>query len=224
MSPQAGEMLITEVQPRIHSYRHSFSPIGCEDDAELAQDALATAAQLLHSVEARGKTVTPGNIGYYAVRQVNAGRRSTGFRKNDVMHPATQLAGRSSLVSLEQPLSGEPDSDEPTCLHDLLADKTEDPSTAASRRLDWAPLVASLDGPVREVLLCLAQGQDLTTLVPKLKRSRSGLQGDKNRLAHLVRELLGEEVLLWVQQLPRWMNNLTANREKVACRVERQRA
>jgi len=35
---------------------------------------------------------------------------------------------------------------------------------------------------------CLLQGQDLTTLVPKLRRSRSALQNDKDRLAQLVRE------------------------------------
>ena len=217
--------MVNEVAPRIRSVMPTFSQIGCDDAEEQAQDAIATAAQLLHSVEARGKTVTPGNISYYAVRHVKAGRRSTGLSKTDAMHPATQLTGRSSLVSLEQPLGDEWQGDEPACLHDMLAAKTEDPSIAASRRLDWEPLVASLDGPVREVLVCLVEGQDLTTLVPKLRRSRSALQGDKQRLARLVREYLGEDVLILVQESPRWVINVTASRERLACRYEhRQRA
>jgi len=125
-------------------------------------------------------------------------------------------------MSLEQPLSDAWEGDEPACLHDMLAAKTEDPSIAASRRLDWEPLVASLDGPVREVLVCLFEDQDLTSLVPKLRRSRSALQEDKERLARLVREHLGEDVLLLVQELPLWFINVTVNRERLACRYEKR--
>jgi hypothetical protein len=56
----------------------------------LVQDTIATAAQLLHSVETRGKKVTAGNISYYAVRLTRQGRRSTGFKKTDPLHPAAQ--------------------------------------------------------------------------------------------------------------------------------------
>ncbi len=68
------------------------------------------------------------------------------------------------------------------------------------------------------------KGQDLTTLVVKVKRSRSSLQAYKERLAQLVREHLGEDILLQVQESPRWMDNVAANREKAACRYERQTA
>jgi hypothetical protein len=48
------------------------------------------------------------------------------------------------------------------------------------------------------------------------------LQGDKQRLAQLVREHLGQDILNQVQQSPRWMDTVAANREKLACRYERQ--
>jgi hypothetical protein len=224
MSPSAGTLLVEEIVPRIRSLAPGFSPIGADDREELAAEAVAIAAGLLASTEARGKQVTPGNIAYYAARHVNAGRRSTGLSTTDAMHPGTQLAGRSHLVSLEQPLNDTSGDDEPTCLHDMLAGKTEDPGTAACRRLDWAPLVASLAGPVREVLRCLVEGEDLTTLVPKLKRARSTLQNDKAHLAVLVKEHLGEDVLARVQERPWWHDNIEASREKMACRYERQPA
>jgi len=70
--------------------------------------------------------------------------------------------------------------------------------------------------------LLLVEGQDLTTLVAKLRRSRSALQQDKQRLARLVCEHLGQDVLLQVQSQPRWTDNIAAHREKLACRYDRQ--
>src|SRR5258708_14220618 len=133
MSPQAGELLVQEIVPRIRSLAHSLTPIGCEDREELAHDAAAIAAKLLLSSHARGKKVTPGNIAYYAVGLVRQGRRSTGLSTTDAMHPATQLKGRSSLVSLDAPCNSEGESDGPGCLHDGLAAPSAAPPLPASR-------------------------------------------------------------------------------------------
>jgi hypothetical protein len=224
MSPQAGELLLNEVAPRIRSSMPSLMPIGSEDPEELAQDTLAIAAGLLESTERRGKQVTPGNIAYFAIRLSRQGRRSTRYKKNDVMHPATQLCGRSRVQSLDDPIASESDSEEGLCLHDTLAARNEDPAQAATRRLDWTRLVACLDATARAILCCMLEGEDLISLVPKLKRSHTALRNDKRRLAMLVLEHLGEDILRQVQELPAWMDNLVANRETFACRVERQAA
>jgi hypothetical protein len=186
----------------------------------LVQDGIAMAATLLASAEARGKKVSAGNVNYYATRLLRQGRRSGGESRTDVMSPGTQITGRCRVVSMEEPVAGEAEGDD-MCLHDVLAARNGDPATAATRRLDWAPLVTALEGPVRDVLSCLLQGQDLTVLVPRLKRSRSSLQQDKERLGRLVREHLGPDILEQVQQQPRWRDNVQANREKAACRYER---
>ena len=222
MSPQAGELLVQEIAPRIRSsLSHCVSPVGADDLGELVQDTIATAAQLLHSVETRGKKVTAGNISYYAVRLTRQGRRSTGFKKTDPLHPAAQIAGRSRVVSLEEPLGGEIEDQETLCLHDVLAAHDEDPSMAASRRLDWTGLVESLDSATQEILGCLIEGADLGKLLSKLKRSRRAWPQDKQRLAASIRERLGQDILNEVQALPRWRNNLSAKQEKFVCRYER---
>ncbi len=222
MSPQAGELLVQEIAPRIRSsLSHSVSLVGPDDLGELVQDTIATAAQLLHSVETRGKKVTAGNISYYAVRLTREGRRSTGFKKTDPLHPAAQIAGRSRVVSLEEPLGGEIEDQETLCLHDVLAAPDEDPSMAATRRLDWTGLVESLDTANREILCRLLEGADLGKLLPKLKCSRHALQRDKQRLAASIRERLGPDILDQVQALPRWRDNLSAKQEKFVCRYER---
>ena len=218
-------MLIQEIAPRIRSLlSNSVAQVGSDDIGELAQDGIAMAATLLTSAQARGKKVSAGTVSYYAAKLVRQGRRSTGQSTTDVMHPATQIAGRSRMMSLDAPVGGETEADDILCLHDVLAARSSDPSQEAAKRLDWAPLVAALDAKTREVLFCLVQGGELTSLVPKLKRSRSALQQDKRFLARLVREHLGQDILRQVQELPRWLINVTANRERLACRVERQSA
>jgi hypothetical protein len=191
MSPQAGELLVQEIAPRIRSsLSHSISQVGPDDIGELVQDAVATAAKLLHSVETRSKKVTAGNISYYAVRLTREGRRSTGFKKTDPLHPAAQIAGRCRVVSLDESFGGEIEDQETLCLHDVLAAHDEDPSMAATRRLDWAGLVQSLDPASQQILCCLIEGVALISLVPKLKRSHSALREHKERLAVTIRERL----------------------------------
>jgi hypothetical protein len=121
MSPQASEMLMREVEPRIRSSAHSFVPIGSDDREEQCQDAVVTAAQLLHSVEARVKQgVSAGNVAYFAVKLVKQGRRSTGS-KPDPLHPVAILSGRSQVVSLQEAVHYEEGNDEPLVLGEVLA-------------------------------------------------------------------------------------------------------
>jgi hypothetical protein len=128
------------------------------------------------------------------------------------------------VVSLEEPLGGESEDQETLCLHDVLAAREEDPSMAATRRLDWTGLVESLDSATQEILGCLIEGADLGKLLSKLKRSRRAWPQDKQRLAASIRERLGQDILNEVQALPRWRNNLSAKQEKFVCRYERSLA
>jgi hypothetical protein len=194
--------------------------VGADDIGELVQDGIAIAAALLSSAEARGKKVSAGNVSYYATKLVRQGRRSTGQSTTDVMSPGTQMAARCRVESLDQPIAGEAEGDD-LCLHDVLASGSADPSQEAAKRLDWKPLVASLDATARKILHCLTAGEDLTTLVPKLKRSRSSLQNDKMRLARLAIEHLGADILAVVQRSPQWRDDIVVGREKMACRYAR---
>jgi hypothetical protein len=221
MSPQAGEMLVHDIAPRIRrSVANAAPQVGADDIRELAQDGIAIAAALLASAEARGKKVSAGNVNYYATRLLRQGRRSTGESRTDVMSPGTQITGRCRVVSMEEPVAGEAEGDD-LCLHDVLAARSVDPAVGAAKRLDWDTLLSFLDAMAREVLRCLMQDQELTTLVAKLKRSRSSLQGDKMRLAKLVRQHLGPDILQQVQEQPHWRDSVQASRERLACRYER---
>lgn len=221
MNPEIGELLVNEVSPRLRSLSSSFNGIGSEDREELCQDAIAMSARLLVSSQKRGKCVTPGNVAYYAAGLVRQGRRSTGERKTDPLHPAAQIRGQVKVVSLEAALTDKAEGEEPMCLHDALASPVEDPGMVAGRRLDWAQVLQNLDQATMRILICLLIGEPLTCLARRLKRSRSALQQDKERLARVIREHLGDEILQQVQEAPRWRDNLFAWREKGASRAEK---
>src|SRR5208282_4253334 len=137
MNPFAGEVLCTEVVPRIHaSIPASTRMIGAEDASELIQDTIAHAAGLLHRAEAAGKKVAASTVAYFAIKLTRSGRRSTGSGATDVMHPGTQLAGRARVVSFDEPL-GLDDNGDAVTLGDVFASEQDDPSVSAARNLDW---------------------------------------------------------------------------------------
>ena len=225
MSSDTETLLLNEVTPRLRAAIPKHVPmVGADDPEELLQDGLAIALRLHLSAQAAGKTVSPGNLAFYTVRHLQTGRRSTGHRKNDVLHPAAQLLGHSRIRSLDEPVNEPGPGEEPLTLHDCLADKGDDPATVAGRRLDWAGVTVTLDRHGKAILVALAEGRELTLLVKPLRRSRTSLQNDKVRLGHLIREHLGGDILAEIQSRPGWTCGLDAVRERLACRAERRAA
>ncbi len=224
MNPTSEHMLLHEVEPRLRSGIQSVPRVGSDDAAELLQDGLVIAFRLLQSAETAGKTVTPGNIAFFTIKLLRSGRRSTGFHKADAMHPAAQIAGRSRMHSLDEPVAADDSGDEPLTLGETLEGRADDPATEAARRLDWEQLTERIDDVAKAVLSYLANGMELTILAQRLGRSRSALQGDKDRLAQRIRECLGDDILAQVQEPAGWHNGLQATQEKRACRWERQAA
>ena len=222
MSPQAGELLVQEIAPRIrNSLANSMAQVGAEDRDELCQDGIAIAASLLASAEARGKSVSPGNVAFFASRLVRQGRRSTGQSTTDAMSPRSHIAGRSRVMSLEEPVNYEEGSDEPLVLGEVLATEAEDPSVTGARNLDWQAFTATLDELARTILQCLADERPLLEVAHAAGVSRSTIQNHKNRLSEAVRAFMGQELMQQLQGSPQWRINIRAAREKMAARYSR---
>jgi DNA-binding NarL/FixJ family response regulator len=223
MSPQAGWILQAEVAPRLRSaIPRSVHGVGAEDAEELVQDATAIAAKMLHSVEQQGKTVTAGNLAYYALQQVRSGRRSTGSSVVDVMGSGTQLKGGSRLHSLDEPVDDE-SGGELFAFHDVLAHDQEDPATVAGRNLDWQMLLTRLTARERAIVTYLLEGKTVSDVAWAFKVSRSTMQQCKNRLVKLIQEFMGMDILVEAQRVPGWKDHLNASRERLACRFERRK-
>ncbi len=222
MNATTGNLLINEVAPRIHSSMHSFVPIGSDDREEQFQDAVATAAQLLHSVEARAKAgVSAGNVAFFAVKLVKQGRRSYGS-KPDPLHPVAILSGHSRVLSMQEAVRYEEGSDESLALGEVLACEAEDPSATGARNLDWQAFVATLDELAQAILEYLAEGRPLRELAQAVGMSRSGIQLHKTRLTAAVQDFMGPDLMQELQRPPQWRIDIRAVRQRLACRQERQ--
>ena len=221
MNPSIEELLLQEVQPRLrNAIAHTIPRVGSDDEAELVQDGLVIALGLLDSTRRSLKKVTAANVAFYTIKYLRSGRRSTGYRKADAMHPAAGLNGRCRVHSFEERAAIDRSTDEPLTLGEILPARDDDPATAASRRLDWEKLIQQLDEITKAVLMCLANCEELTGLVKRIRKSRSTIQNHKDRLACLVKEHLGEDILRQIQEQPGWHNDMRVTREKLACRWE----
>jgi DNA-binding NarL/FixJ family response regulator len=222
MSPQAGWILQAEVVPRLRaSIPRNVHCVGSEDAEELIQDSIAIAAKMLHSAEAAGKQLTPGNLAHYALKHVKSGRRSTGSSVVDVMAPGTQLNGHARLNSLDEPVADQT-SGEGFTFNDVLASDQEDPATIAGRNLDWQSLLTRLTAREKAMVTYLLEGKTVSDVAWALRVSRSAMQQCKERLVHLIREFMGRDILVEVLRLPGWKDNLNTTRERLACRFERR--
>jgi hypothetical protein len=190
------------------------------DHAEIIADTIAHAAALLHSAEAAGKKVTPGNVAYYAIKLTRSGRRSTGSSATDVLHPGTQLAGRARVVSFDEPL-GMDDTGAAITLGDVFANDQEDPGTLAARNMDWETFFERQTHRGRMLLTVVAEGRTLRHVARMIGVSDSGIQLEKKKLAVALAEFMGANILAEVNRQPMWRNNITAGRERQACRAAR---
>ena len=223
MSPDAGVLLCTEVAPRIRaSFPASTKTFGPEDAAELVQDAIAHAAALLHRAEAAGKQVTPGNVAYFAVKLTRSGRRSTHSSTTDVMSPGTRLAGRTQVISLDEPLGMDDEATEiPITLADVFDNGAEDPSMLAARNLDWETFYGNQTPRGRRILAVVAEGSTLRDVARFLGLSDSSIQGEKRKLALALQEFMGVNILAESTREPKWRDNIRAARERQAVRLAR---
>jgi hypothetical protein len=222
MNDETETLLLQEVAPRLRAAIPKTVPlVGTDDPEELLQDGLAIAIQIHRGTKKAGKKVTGSSLAHYALLHLRSGRRSTGTRTHDVLHPAARLNGHVRLQSMDEPVGEGEDGHELT-LHDCLAANVEDPASAAARHLDWASVIQSLDRTAKAILIALVEGRELTLLVRPLKRCRTSLHYDKVKLGRLIQERLGQDILVQAQIRPDWTHTVEAVRERLACRAERR--
>ena len=196
--------------------------VGAEDPEELIGDATLHAAKILHSAEARNKTVSASSVAYYAIEHTRSGRRSCGNSASDVHGAATQLKGRSRLDSLEQVVaSNEECGGEIWELHDVLSNDAEDPATKAMRNLDWRSFIAQLSARDQTIIQFMIEGTQGPAIARKLGVCSSTIHHRKKSLAAKILEFMGFDILIEVRRSPRWKDDLMTSRERLICRHER---
>lgn len=224
MSPEAGCLLLDQIAPRLRSaIPKVVKPVGAEDEEELVQDAIATAAQMLAAVERNGKTVTPGNIAYYTILHMKSGRRSQCRSRADTMAQGTQLDAKSCLLSMEEEVGYDPELDEAITLGNILAGNREDPAMAAARNIDWELFIETHDYRYGMIIQGFAQGKALSDVAADCGAGYSRLHQLKRKLAEDLLAFMGERAIDDAAQIPKWRSHLLADHERAACQAGRRR-
>jgi DNA-binding CsgD family transcriptional regulator len=226
MSPKAGDMLLMSVRPIIHAVigKGLVKTFGTEDGEELEADAVAQAAAIIESAEREGKELAPNSVAYYALRNLQAGRR-WGCSAGDVMSPALHLSGRlKGLESLDAPLGNGDDADDEFTLLDCLATAGEDPASASARELDWNQATEALENRELEILGITAAGFQGTEIAKKFAISTPRITQIKRNIGQKLRYALGADVLATCVCETAWQGGIRAYQEKKACRHEVKQA
>ena len=224
MSPSAGDLLVEQIAPRLRSViPKAVNPVGAEDNEELIQDALVTAAQMLDAVERNGKTVTPGNIAYYTILAMKSGRRSQCRSRADTMAQGTQLDHKSCLLSMEEEVGYDPELDEPITLGELLASDREDPAMIAARDIDWELFLATHDYRYGVIVLGLLEGRNFGDTAKAAGSGFASIYQLKQKLAADLLAFLGAEAIADSTRVPAWRAHIVKDREHAACRADRRR-
>jgi DNA-directed RNA polymerase specialized sigma24 family protein len=223
MSPQAGWILQEEIVPRLRSaIPRNVNQIGSEDAEELIQDATVMAAKMLDRTEQQGKQVTAGNIAYYTILHMKSGRRSSGSSNSDVLGTGTQLNGRSTTTSFDEPVHEESELGEEFTVNDVLSLDDEDPGVKAARKLDWDEFLSSLTERERMLVESMLAGNNRTQAARSIGVSTWTITHDKMDLAKKILEFMGADILVTIAKIPGWKNNLNAERELLACKYDRR--
>ena len=212
-------MLVNEVYPRMRAAAPTIPKIGHEDDEEIAQDATLMAARMMESAEAAGKTITAGNVAYYAAKAARSGRRSYYSGRSDVMSPGCQIDGKSRFDWMDDEI--ELECGEIGTLHDLLAPncyhgQEADPAEEAARNIDWHSFLASSPQRHRTAIVILVEGGTMREAGQRCGLKDSAALKLKRRIAADLIEHFGEDVIRRLLDgiRPDWESNLQAGRER----------
>ena len=119
------------------------------------------------------------------------------------------------VVAIDEITGGE------VLLHDVLSIDQEDPGTKAARKMDWEQFMAGLSARDQAVVSLLIEGKDATSIAKELRVCSSTISHRKTRIAKSIVEFMGDSILVDIQRKPKWTDNLTATKEKMACRFDR---
>lgn len=222
MSPEAGALLLHQIVPRIASaVPVAVYAVGSEDREELIQDGTAMAAKILINAQKNGKKITPGNVAYYTLQHLKSGRRTVGFSSVDALASATQLNGKSRVQSMHDEVPIDSNTWECVPVSELMSLDREDPSTMASRKLDWQEFMSTQGQDQCRLLTLMAEGCETPEIARKLKLTKLAVVQFIQELRAAIVEFFGSGLIEEVCRAPRWLEDLRAEREHLACRAER---
>jgi hypothetical protein len=218
MSPHAARILVEKIMPVIQgTAKRVARPLPTEDREEVLQDALATAASFIDSIERAGKLheIKPNSVAFFAIQRAKSARRFGPHRPNDVLSMARRAIPGREPASLNAEIQLGKDKDSASLL-DFLPSRVEDPATLCARRLDWSEFISSLDSRSVRLLLKLAHGTQKQDAAKSLGISSARVSQLKSEIAAKAKRFFGVDSLRELSMEPEWKKRLRAFHESKA--------
>ena len=204
-------MLEKQIYPIIrNTIPRTARPMGSEDSEELVQDATASAAEMIESVEKSGRKPLPNSIAYYSIQRTKSGRRSYGDIRTDVMSPGFQMDHDGSVCSMQDPVCDEDDS----TVGDTIASRSEDMATKVLRQIDWSEFLETLDARKRRIVEEMMLGYGTGDIARLLAVTAPRIVQLKKDIAKKIKEFMGDNILVDVGQESVWQRDIRCLREK----------
>jgi hypothetical protein len=204
-------MLEKEIYPIIrNTIPRTARPMGSEDSQELVQDATASAAEMLESMEKSGRKPLPNSIAYYSIQRTKSGRRSYGDNRTDVMFPGYQMDHEGSLCSMQDPICDEDDS----TVGDTIASRSEDMAAKVLRKIDWDAFLDTLDARKRRIVEEMMLGYGTGDIARLLAVTAPRIVQLKRDIARKIKEFMGDNILNDAGQESVWQRDIRCLREK----------
>lgn len=212
MTSKSAKMLETRISRIVKATIPKVArPIGSEDTEELIQDTLASAAEMIESMERQGKEPIPNSIAYYSIQRTKSGRRSYGAQRTDVMS-AGYAMDNDSLFSIDADVGD--DEGCPMSLHDVIAADSEDPSEVVLRDMDWHEFMSGLDARKRRILAELMVGMGTNEIAKLFGISAARITQLKREIGQHLRVFMGDDILAEVGRETVWRHDIRCLHEK----------
>ena len=148
--------LLPELSSRL---RYRFYENGPDLQAEYTAEGVALGWELFRSARRRGKMITAGNVGWYVIRAVLAGRRLAGSTSTDAMSVRAQKAV-GTTVSI----------DADNNIYELIVGrKTCWPIVdLVAAKVDWSEFMETCDDRDKTIVAARLQGHMQTEIAAEL--------------------------------------------------------
>ena len=126
------------------------------------------------------------------------------------MSPGFQMDNDGSVCSMQDPVCDEDDS----TVGDTIASKSEDTASKVLRQIDWQAFLDTLDARKRRIVEEMMLGYGTGDIARLLAVTAPRIVQLKREIARLIKEFMGDNILVDVGQESVWERDIRCLREK----------
>ena len=215
MTTQTGNILVKEILPILNrTVPRTVKPVDSEDSEELIADTLATAAEMLESLERTGRKIPARSVAFYSIQRAKSGRRAYQSGASDPLSPVFRTRNTSAIVPIDAPISSAGEGSR--TMQDFIASGIEDPSETALRRIDWESFLGTLASRERQILSCIADGWRNMDIAKRFNVTPARITQLKREIASRIKQFMGADILNEISAESLWERDIRMIRESEA--------